>query len=209
MWYLDRVYIVGGFNGTECMNTAECYNPDTNQWTGIAPMRSRRSGIGIIAHRNQIFAIGKPKVLFDTRDTVTARVKVMKCFNDLFAGHLVCQESFWLVLFVFRWLQWRGEDEHRREVGCKAQHLDTYFRNVQSKKQLCYRSKLVSANAVTNPFTPYLQLTSTKFTVISNCSKFGKSNCILSPVRGIGLIWRINSKESDKPLNFLYLQIRQ
>lgn len=50
---------MGGFNGTECMNTAECYNPDTNQWTGIAPMRNRRSGIGIIAHRNQIFAIGE------------------------------------------------------------------------------------------------------------------------------------------------------
>jgi len=50
--------MVGGFNGSECMSSAEFYNPETNQWTNIAPMRSRRSGIGIIAHHDQIFAIG-------------------------------------------------------------------------------------------------------------------------------------------------------
>jgi len=44
--YADRVYICGGFDGQECLQTAEYYNPVTNQWTMIQPMHSRRSGVG-------------------------------------------------------------------------------------------------------------------------------------------------------------------
>ena len=44
--YIDRVYICGGFDGQECLQTAEYYNPITNQWTMIQPMRSRRRGVG-------------------------------------------------------------------------------------------------------------------------------------------------------------------
>jgi len=54
----DRVYIAGGFNGQECLNTAECYDPFTRQWTMIAPMRNRRSGIGVIAHGRFVYAVG-------------------------------------------------------------------------------------------------------------------------------------------------------
>ena len=42
----DRIYICGGFDGHECLQTAEYYNPITNQWTLIQPMRSQRSGVG-------------------------------------------------------------------------------------------------------------------------------------------------------------------
>ena len=52
------VYISGGFNGHECLQTAEYYNPQTNQWTLVAPMNSRRSGVSIIAHDGFIYAIG-------------------------------------------------------------------------------------------------------------------------------------------------------
>jgi kelch-like protein 10 len=55
---IDKVYIAGGFNGQECLNTAECYDPITRQWTMIAPMRNRRSGIGVIAHDGFVYAIG-------------------------------------------------------------------------------------------------------------------------------------------------------
>ncbi|CAF1030044.1 unnamed protein product [Adineta steineri] len=54
----DRIYICGGFNGQECMNSAEYFDPKTNQWTLIAPMRNRRSGVGVIAYRNSIYALG-------------------------------------------------------------------------------------------------------------------------------------------------------
>uniref|UniRef100_A0A671SLB7 Kelch-like protein 10 n=1 Tax=Sinocyclocheilus anshuiensis TaxID=1608454 RepID=A0A671SLB7_9TELE len=64
----QQVYICGGFTGTECLFSAESFNPDTNQWTLIAPMRSRRSGVGVICFINtkiysykvddQLFAVG-------------------------------------------------------------------------------------------------------------------------------------------------------
>lgn len=72
----DRVYICGGFDGQECLQTAEYYNPITNQWTLIQPMRNRRSGVGesfrwdegfsfltyldkgVIAYRDAVYAIG-------------------------------------------------------------------------------------------------------------------------------------------------------
>jgi len=44
------------------MSSAEAYDPAANSWSAIAPMRNRRSGIGIIAHHGHIFAIGKPLV---------------------------------------------------------------------------------------------------------------------------------------------------
>ncbi|CAF1403894.1 unnamed protein product [Adineta ricciae] len=55
---IDRIYICGGFNGQECMNSAEYFDPKTNQWTMIAPMRNRRSGVGVIAYHDCIYALG-------------------------------------------------------------------------------------------------------------------------------------------------------
>lgn len=54
----DKIYICGGFNGQECLNTAEYYNPSTNHWTLITPMRNRRSGVGVIAYNGMIYALG-------------------------------------------------------------------------------------------------------------------------------------------------------
>ena len=54
----DRIYICGGFNGVNCMSSAEFYCGDTNQWTIIHPMGSQRSGCGVISFENYIYAIG-------------------------------------------------------------------------------------------------------------------------------------------------------
>lgn len=59
LYVSDKIYITGGFNGQECMNTAEVYDPNFNQWTLITPMRSRRSGVSCIAYHGQIYVIGK------------------------------------------------------------------------------------------------------------------------------------------------------
>lgn len=52
-----QVYICGGFNGNECLSTAEVYDATTDQWTFISPMRSRRSGVGVIAYGKQVYAV--------------------------------------------------------------------------------------------------------------------------------------------------------
>uniref|UniRef100_A0A671SJT7 Kelch-like protein 10 n=1 Tax=Sinocyclocheilus anshuiensis TaxID=1608454 RepID=A0A671SJT7_9TELE len=58
IYVVNTVYICGGFTGTECLFSAESFNPDTNQWTLIAPMRSRRSGVGVIAYGDLVYAVG-------------------------------------------------------------------------------------------------------------------------------------------------------
>lgn len=54
---LWQVYICGGFSGRECLFTAECFDPKTNQWTVIAPMISRRSGVRVAAYGSQVYAV--------------------------------------------------------------------------------------------------------------------------------------------------------
>lgn len=51
---IDKIYITGGFNGQECMNSGEVYDPETNQWTNLTAMRSRRSGVSCIAYHNKV-----------------------------------------------------------------------------------------------------------------------------------------------------------
>lgn len=63
-----QIYICGGFNGNECLQTAEYYNPESNQWTMISPMNSRRSGIGVIAYADHVFAV-RPQSSADTHVT--------------------------------------------------------------------------------------------------------------------------------------------
>ena len=60
-----QVYICGGFSGAESLSKAEGYNPQTDQWTLIASMGSRRSGLGVIAYAGQIFAVSS----WNTADT--------------------------------------------------------------------------------------------------------------------------------------------
>ena len=71
---IERIYVCGGFNGQECMNSAEYFDPKTNQWTIIAPMRHRRSGIGVIAYRNSIYALFvTTTILVSTRNSFLSR----------------------------------------------------------------------------------------------------------------------------------------
>lgn len=58
---IDKIYITGGFNGHECLNSAEVYDPDTNQWSMIAPMRSRRSGVSCISYHSHVYVIGNSR----------------------------------------------------------------------------------------------------------------------------------------------------
>ena len=49
---------VGGFSGTERLNTVEAYNPVTNQWRLLPSMINRRSNFGIAVLDEQIFVAG-------------------------------------------------------------------------------------------------------------------------------------------------------
>lgn len=52
-----QIYICGGFNGTECLQTCESYNPIVDEWTLLAPMSIQRSGVGVIASLTYVYAV--------------------------------------------------------------------------------------------------------------------------------------------------------
>ena len=71
-----QIYICGGFSGTECLSSAESFNPETNQWTLIAPMSIRRSGVGVIAYADLVYAVSIKHsfivlISYDNHDTNT------------------------------------------------------------------------------------------------------------------------------------------
>ena len=39
-----KLYAVGGRDGSSCLNSVECYDPNTNRWTLVSPMLKRRGG---------------------------------------------------------------------------------------------------------------------------------------------------------------------
>uniref|UniRef100_A0A8C5GRC0 BACK domain-containing protein n=1 Tax=Gouania willdenowi TaxID=441366 RepID=A0A8C5GRC0_GOUWI len=53
----NKIYICGG-QSNRVLNTAEYYNPDTNQWTLITPMGTPRCDLGVVAYMGHIFAVG-------------------------------------------------------------------------------------------------------------------------------------------------------
>ena len=43
---LGKIYAVGGSDGTQELNTVECYDPNTDTWSDVTPMKYRRSNAG-------------------------------------------------------------------------------------------------------------------------------------------------------------------
>ena len=52
------LYVAGGFSGSECLSTAESFNPLTSQWTVLKPMNCQRSGVTLVSFQNAVYAIG-------------------------------------------------------------------------------------------------------------------------------------------------------
>lgn len=40
----DLIYCIGGYDGTNLLSSAECYDPQLDQWSNILPMSTQRSG---------------------------------------------------------------------------------------------------------------------------------------------------------------------
>uniref|UniRef100_A0A182QFF8 BTB domain-containing protein n=1 Tax=Anopheles farauti TaxID=69004 RepID=A0A182QFF8_9DIPT len=54
----DKVYAVGGFNGSLRVNTVDVYDPVLDQWTTSHNMEARRSTLGVAVLNNCIYAVG-------------------------------------------------------------------------------------------------------------------------------------------------------
>lgn len=54
----NRLYVVGGRDGSVCHRSVESYNPHTNKWSARAPMNKRRGGVGVGIANGFLYALG-------------------------------------------------------------------------------------------------------------------------------------------------------
>ena len=52
------MYVVGGFDGQEVLNSVEVYDPGDNSWSFAVAMNSPRSGVSLVAYRDSLYALG-------------------------------------------------------------------------------------------------------------------------------------------------------
>uniref|UniRef100_A0A8B9J940 Influenza virus NS1A-binding protein homolog B n=1 Tax=Astyanax mexicanus TaxID=7994 RepID=A0A8B9J940_ASTMX len=52
------VYVIGGAESWNCLNSVERYNPENNTWTLVAPMNVARRGAGVAVHEGKLFVAG-------------------------------------------------------------------------------------------------------------------------------------------------------
>uniref|UniRef100_A0A3Q3RXK3 Influenza virus NS1A binding protein a n=1 Tax=Mastacembelus armatus TaxID=205130 RepID=A0A3Q3RXK3_9TELE len=53
-----RLIAAGGYNREECLRTVECYDPEEDRWTFIAPMRTPRARFQMAVLMGQLYVIG-------------------------------------------------------------------------------------------------------------------------------------------------------
>lgn len=50
---------MGGYDGTDQLNSTERYEVETDTWTFVAPMRYRRSALGVTVYQGKIYVLGR------------------------------------------------------------------------------------------------------------------------------------------------------
>lgn len=55
----NHIFVMGGYDGTNQLNTVERYEVETDTWTFAASMRHRRSALGVTALHGRIYVMGK------------------------------------------------------------------------------------------------------------------------------------------------------
>lgn len=53
------IYAAGGYDGQDQLNSVERYDVETETWTFVAPMKHRRSALGITVHQGRIYVLGE------------------------------------------------------------------------------------------------------------------------------------------------------
>lgn len=76
------MYVAGGAESWNCLNSVECYNPENNTWTLVAPMNVARRGAGIAVHAGEPDCQGAESCIFAGQ--VFRRSKLCLCPGKLF-----------------------------------------------------------------------------------------------------------------------------
>jgi kelch-like protein 2/3 len=62
----NKVYVVGGFNGSLRVKTVDVYDIQTDQWAPGVAMEARRSTLGVAVLNEKIYAVNSSSLLYFT-----------------------------------------------------------------------------------------------------------------------------------------------
>eukprot|EP00118_Oscarella_pearsei_P009849 m.57751 g.57751 ORF g.57751 m.57751 type:complete len:596 (+) comp34758_c0_seq3:50-1837(+) len=54
----ETIYVMGGRNSRHCLNTAEKYDIETDEWTPVPPMKEVRTAVGLASVDGVLYAVG-------------------------------------------------------------------------------------------------------------------------------------------------------
>lgn len=52
------IYAMGGYDGTNQLNSVERYDVEVGTWSFVAPMKHRRSALGVTVYQGKIYVLG-------------------------------------------------------------------------------------------------------------------------------------------------------
>ncbi|KAK6016774.1 kelch repeat protein [Ostertagia ostertagi] len=52
-----KIYVCGGYDGAQFLNSVECFDPVTMRWSPVTPMNIKRSRVSLVSNANSIYAI--------------------------------------------------------------------------------------------------------------------------------------------------------
>uniref|UniRef100_A0A8B9UE60 Kelch like ECH associated protein 1 n=1 Tax=Anas zonorhyncha TaxID=75864 RepID=A0A8B9UE60_9AVES len=55
------IYAMGGYDGTDQLNSTERYDVESDSWSFVAPMRHRRSALGVTVYQGKIYVLGRSR----------------------------------------------------------------------------------------------------------------------------------------------------
>jgi kelch-like protein 10 len=74
----NLIYMVGGFDGSDCLSTVRCYNPITQEWQDKACMYHSRCFVSVCSQDGKIYALGG----FDGRNRMNYAESYSPCLNQ-------------------------------------------------------------------------------------------------------------------------------
>lgn len=97
---------MGGYDGTNQLNTVERYDVETDTWSFAASMRHRRSALGVTALHGRIYVLGEWQLngKLHTESPEPSVIYLLVCLRFLVASKLVyllIEESIFPLVFLY------------------------------------------------------------------------------------------------------------
>lgn len=81
----NRLYVIGGHDGTRFLSSCECYDPLSGKWSFITPLSSPRAGVGCVVLDDILYVAGRSR----PNIRVYCAFHQLCCFGQLYLTFII------------------------------------------------------------------------------------------------------------------------